>query len=67
MRARIRRVGQDIFTVTLKLVPFVEGPIQGGRLNAFYSGGKVKADPFIVVPVQTLLPIPSFGFCPYKK
>jgi hypothetical protein len=54
---------QNLATVTLKLVPSEEGPIQRDALNNFYTGCRVADDQvFGVVPVQVPL-VPSFGLC----
>jgi len=62
---------ESLATVSLDLVPSIEGPIQGGALSTFYGsyGCRINAgDEFavvpVVVPVGFPVPVPSVGYCP---
>jgi len=62
---------QTIASVTLKLVPGAEGAIQRDALNRFYRstcrvGEGSNSSDFVVIPVPSQVPVPSFGFCPTR-
>jgi RHS repeat-associated protein len=60
---------QNIATVTLRLVPSVEGPIQRDNLKNFYGSQCHVGDggTFAVVPITVPVLVPSFGWCPRRS